>query len=186
MADSFQLTTGTLAAIGAWGLVLGTLFFVWLGLREERDFFLMMGLMCTLGGNLVFAGYLWDQDADGQGGSNATMVTLYLSLAAASVCGIVRQFNEYREKGWGVDSDDEEEDSEEEEKAAAAAKRGQGQAKQLPSGSNSSKRGGKEEVKALPAPPSSVDAEEAAEKEALRAVARAAIAAAKVEQKKSK
>jgi hypothetical protein len=180
MSDPLNLTTGQLANLGAYGLVLGTAFFVWLGLREERDFFLMMGLMCTLLGNLVFAGYLWDQDpaesgagASGGsilGGANETMVTLYLCLAVASVFGLKRQFDEYREKGWNIDSDDEDDSDGEDEKKKDTTR-------QQPQ----SKKGGK--AKALLNESSqaaaSESAEERAEKEALRQVARDAIRLAK-------
>jgi hypothetical protein len=103
--------------VAAWGLGLGTAFFSFFGIRTSKDFFLMMGLVaCTLG-DVAFAIFLWDQEAEG-GKNNDTMATLYLGLAALSVYGIYCQFQMYREEGCGLDDDDD--DDEEEEGDAAA------------------------------------------------------------------
>jgi len=126
------ITVGAVMQIGAWGLALGTLFFGTLGIRAERDFFLVMGCMCCAFGDLVFAYYLWEQPAsasdDGSGeevvgsvwgGGNDTMVTVYLVAAAYALYGLVRQLNEYRLNGFMDDEDEEGEEEEEEGQAAA-------------------------------------------------------------------
>jgi hypothetical protein len=107
--------------IGAWGLGLGTLFFSLFGIRAEKDFFLMIGLVACVTGDVLFAFFLWDQAEDGASNSNDTAATFYLMLALLATYGIYCQFNKYRDEGCGLDEDDDEE--EEAEAAAAAAAR---------------------------------------------------------------
>jgi hypothetical protein len=113
-----------LMQVAAWGLVLGTAFFAFFGIKTSKDFFLMMGLIACTMGNVVFALWLWEQAGEGTGkgtGSNDTMATAYLALAALSLYGIYCQFQMYREEGCGLDDDDDEEGEQEEEDAAPPA-----------------------------------------------------------------
>jgi len=152
------LTTAQFSNIAAWGLGVGTAFFSFFGLKDDRDFFLVMGLLCCLSGNLVFAFFLWDQNPTGSG-ANETLVTLYLVLAAASLYALYAQFSMFREKGCG---DDDREDSDAEEEAMGQEAPGLGAPR-----IGASKQ------------PLSLD--EQTERAALREVARKAIAVAKSE-----
>jgi hypothetical protein len=130
------ITVGAVMQLGAWGLALGTLFFGTLGIRADRDFFLVMGCMCCAFGDAVFAYYLWEQqpgagsgdegDGDGAvgsvwGGGNDTMVTVYLVGCAYAAYGLLCQLNEYRLHG--LHDDDEEAEAEAEAEAEGAAGR---------------------------------------------------------------
>lgn len=169
------LTNGQVTTIAAWGLVIGTAFFSFCALRDDRDFFLMMGLLCCTIGNIIFAFYLYEQNPTGGGGANETMVALYGMLAALSVYALGHQWNMYRLYGFNEDSDDEDSDSDDETGPAPAGK---------PAGPTRTPG-------ALPAPAAAagkakkdkeketLSAEEQQERAALRPWARAAIAAAK-------
>jgi hypothetical protein len=152
------LTTAQFSNIAAWGLGVGTAFFSFFGLKDDRDFFLVMGLLCCLSGNLVFAFFLWDQNPTGSG-ANETLVTLYLVLAAASLYALYAQFSMFREKGCG---DDDSEDSDTEEEAMG----------QDPPGHAAPR---------ISAPKQPLSVDEQAEREALREIARKVIAVAKSE-----
>lgn len=166
------LTNAQVSTIAAWGLVIGTAFFAFCGLRDDRDFFLMMGLLCCTIGNTIFAFYLYEQNPSGGGGANETMVALYGMLAALSVYTLGHQWNMYRLYGFAEDSDDEDSDSDEEEAPVAgkstAPARTPG-ALPAPGGSGGSSKSRKDEP----------SAEEQQERAALRPWARAAIAAVK-------
>lgn len=107
--------------IGAWGLGLGTAFFSLFGIRAGKDIFLMIGLVACVVGDVMFAFFLWDQDADGMGGSNDTAATFFLMLALLSMYAIYCQFEQYREEGCGDDDEDEDEEEELAARQAAAA-----------------------------------------------------------------
>lgn len=97
--------------VAAWGLAIGTIFFSFFGIKTNKDFFLMMGLIACVLGNIAFAAFLWEQETD-TGRSNDTMATAYIGLAILSLYGIYCQFEMYREEGCGLDDDEEEEEEE--------------------------------------------------------------------------
>jgi len=98
--------------VAAWGLALGTIFFSFFGIKTNKDFFLMMGLIACVLGNIAFAAFLWEQETD-TGRNNDTMATAYIGLAILSLYGIYCQFEMYREEGCGLDDDEDEEDNDE-------------------------------------------------------------------------
>lgn len=124
---AISLTTGTASSAAAWGLGIGTAFYTYASLWDERDFFLVMGNIACLSGNVAFAIFLWNQDETGEGGANETLVTLYLVLAAASCYALLYQLNLYRLRGLfdedGADEGGEAEDDGGARPAQAAPKR---------------------------------------------------------------
>lgn len=77
----------------AYGLVGGTLFFSSVGIFTERDFFLLLGLIATAFGDVVFAAHLWDNSPV----KNDEHATFFCCLAALSGFGIYAQFDKFRE-----------------------------------------------------------------------------------------
>lgn len=104
--DISRLSVGQLAQFGAWGLALGTLFFGCIGIRADKDFFLMLGLVCTFLGNLGFAFFLYDQD---EGTNNETMITIFVLFAIFSIYALTVQWWKFRTEGCDGDDDDEDE-----------------------------------------------------------------------------
>jgi hypothetical protein len=102
--DISRLSVGQLAQFGAWGLALGTLFFGCIGIRADKDFFLMLGLVCTFLGNLGFAFFLFDQD---EGTNNETMITIFVLFAIFSIYALTVQWWKFRTEGCDGDDDDE-------------------------------------------------------------------------------
>ena len=128
MADGMNL--GQLMQLSAWGLGLGTLFFAFFGQRVPRDFFLTIGLVACIGGDLAFVAFLMEndfsRDEEGPDGSgrrgkgNATMVSLFVGFALLALYGLSSQLWKYKEHGF-VDDDDEEDGADAEHEAAAAS-----------------------------------------------------------------
>jgi hypothetical protein len=130
MSDGMSL--GQLMQVSAWGLGLGTLFFSFFGHARPRDFFLTIGLVACVAGNLAFIAFLAENDdGGGLGGAreagkkgNDTMVTLFGGLALFALYGLSVQLWKYKRDGFLDDEDDDDDDAEEAEKkrrAAAAA-----------------------------------------------------------------
>jgi len=120
MADGMSL--GQLMQLSAWGLGLGTLFFSFFGQRVPRDFFLTIGLVACIGGDLAFVGFLLENDSreDGKKG-NATMISLFVGFALLALYGLASQLWKYKEHGFVDDDDEEEAEGTEVERQAAAA-----------------------------------------------------------------
>ena len=57
-----------------------------------QDFFLVLGLLCCVVGNVGFAWFLADQDED----VDSRLVTLYYVLALLSGFALLKQLNRYR------------------------------------------------------------------------------------------
>lgn len=177
------LTTGQMTNAAAWGLGIGTAFFSFAALRDDRDFFLCVGLVSCVIGNLVFGYYLFNQRA---GGANETMVTLYVVLALTAIYAFVHQLKMYKEKGF-ADSDDEDEDDEEEEEEATPAGKPAADAAQLAGGAARPALPSPEAVQAAAAKrqqraaaeDAKLTKEERADRDALRDVAAQAIARAR-------
>lgn len=121
-----NLSVGQLSQIGAWGLMLGNAFFGFLGLRAEKDFFLMLGLVCCVMGNVGFVMFLMDQEGEA---NNETFVTIYILLTIFALYAMYAQWSRWREEGCAEEDDEEEEEPAEDEAAAqqrmAAAARAQ-------------------------------------------------------------
>jgi len=116
---SGDLSMGALMQISAWGLGLGTCFFSLFGIRVARDFFLAMGLVACVLGDLAFAAFLTENEGDGR--SNATMVTLFCCFAALAFYALLCQLYKYKEEGCMDDEEDDEEEAPAPEPAAAPA-----------------------------------------------------------------
>jgi hypothetical protein len=129
MADGMNL--GQLMQLSAWGLGLGTLFFAFFGQRVPRDFFLTIGLVACIGGDLAFVAFLMENDfsrdeeaPDGSGRrskGNATMVSLFVGFALLALYGLSSQLWKYKEHGFVDDDDDDEDGADAEHRAAAAS-----------------------------------------------------------------
>ena len=113
------LTVGQVMQCGAWGIAIGSLFFGALGVRAERDFFLVLGLVVCVFSNFGFAVFLADQKVSGDDEddtsifpvkSNETAVTVYILLGCLCIYALYCQLSLYREHGCGDDEDAEEED----------------------------------------------------------------------------
>jgi len=130
MADGMSM--GQLMQASTWGLGFGTLFFSFFGHNRPRDFFLAIGLVACIGGNLAMIAFLAENDDGGglgaprEGGrkGNDTMVTLFACLALFALYGLCVQLWKYKEGGF-LDDEDEADDAadaeEEEQKRRAAA-----------------------------------------------------------------
>lgn len=118
-----NLSVGQLSQIGAWGLMLGNAFFGFLGLRAEKDFFLMLGLVCCVMGNVGFVMFLMDQEGEA---NNETFVTIYILLTIFALYAMYAQWSRWREEGCAEEDDEEEEPAEDEaaaqQRMAAAAR----------------------------------------------------------------
>ena len=121
------MSLGQLMQVAAWGLGLGTLFFAFFGQARPRDFFLAIGLVACIFGDLAFVAFLSENDggigaprADGKRG-NDTMVTLFVGLALFALYGLGSQLWKYKEQGFLDEEDDEEDAQDVEERRAAAA-----------------------------------------------------------------
>ena len=77
---------------GAWGLGLGTAFFAFFGIKAERDFFLVIGLICCAVGNVTLAWFLAEQE----GKHNETFIALYALLTLLSLYALYCQLDQYR------------------------------------------------------------------------------------------
>jgi hypothetical protein len=104
-----DLTISTVMNLAAYGLGLGTVFFSFFGIRADRDFFLMMGLVACTVGDTLFAFYLWEQGDEEAGRNNDTMATVFIMLGLLAVYAIYCQFESFRENGCS-DEEDEEDD----------------------------------------------------------------------------
>ena len=118
------MSINQLMQVSAWGLGLGTLFFAFFGQNRPRDFFLTIGLVACIAGDLAFVAFLAENEggegaprADGRRG-NETMTTLFVGFALFALYGLASQLWKYKEDGF---LDDDEDDDEEVEKQRAAA-----------------------------------------------------------------
>jgi hypothetical protein len=107
-------TVAQAMSIAAVLLTAGTLFFSALALFAERDFFLMLGLVACVAGNVAFAFYLWEQGVEGE--FTDALVANFGCMVLLSLYAICAQFEQWREHG--LDAALEEGDAEEEEGAA--------------------------------------------------------------------
>lgn len=105
-----DFTVGQIMNVAAYGLGLGTLFFSFFGIRAERDFFLMMGLVACVVGDTLFAFYLWDQGDENEGRNNDTLATLYVLLTFLAIYAVYCQFESFRENGCMDEEEDEEDE----------------------------------------------------------------------------
>ena len=105
-----DFTVGSIMNVAAYGLGIGTLFFSFFGIRAERDFFLMMGLVACIVGDTIFAFYLFDQGDEEEGRNNDTLGTLYVMFTLLAVYATYCQFEQFREPGCMADDEDDDEE----------------------------------------------------------------------------
>ena len=91
----FELTSGQAVNLAVWGLSIGTLFFSFLGLRAEKDFFLVLGTMCCALGDFVFAYFLHDQ----QGLNNETFIAGFVAMGCVAVYAMGTQREPHPRRG---------------------------------------------------------------------------------------
>ena len=118
--SSDSISVGSLMQLAAWGLGIGTSFFAIFGARVERDFFLTMGLIACILGDLAFAAFL-SENASPDGKGNATMITLFLVLALLALYGLGSQLFKYKEGGCIDDEDDDDDEAQPGASGAAGA-----------------------------------------------------------------
>eukprot|EP01138_Halocafeteria_seosinensis_P009033 gb/GECG01009232.1/.p1 GENE.gb/GECG01009232.1/~~gb/GECG01009232.1/.p1 ORF type:complete len:169 (+),score=24.78 gb/GECG01009232.1/:1-507(+) len=100
-------TRGELVNKLALGLIAGTVILVWLAITQKRDFFLLVGTLGCVFGNLMFVAVL-RQDA-----LNQYWIVLFILLALVSLYGLIAQFSKFRRDGFVTDSEEEEGDEDE-------------------------------------------------------------------------
>lgn len=88
----------------AMGIGIGTFLFAWLGIWLQRDWFLMMGLLACILGNVAFTTYLWEQGVPGE--RNDTVVALFCCLTMLTLYAVYCQCVEWYEEGPVVDESD--------------------------------------------------------------------------------
>ena len=123
MADGMAMSVGQLMQVSAWGLGLGTLFFSAFGYNAGKDFFLTMGCVACVLGDLAFCAFLAEnvvEQADGTTKANETFIAAFLALALVAFYGLLCQLSKYKEEGFGIDDDDDDEPPAADAAAAAA------------------------------------------------------------------
>jgi hypothetical protein len=88
----------------AMGIGIGTFLFAWLGIWLQRDWFLMMGLLACILGNVAFTTYLWEQGVPGE--RNDTVVALFCCLTMLTLYAVYCQCVEWFEEGPMVDENE--------------------------------------------------------------------------------
>jgi hypothetical protein len=137
------MSAAGLLSAAAWGLSLSTLAFGSLGIHAEKDFFIMMGLISVLLGDVVFAFYMQDQGSQ-LGTDPSVIVTIFGCLALFALYAIGCQFTLWREEGCPRASEaeleeerlQEEEEERQQQAAAAAARKASSRAKAVPDSSS--------------------------------------------------
>jgi hypothetical protein len=112
------LTVAGAMSMAAVLLTAGTLFFSSLALYAERDFWLMLGLVACVAGNVSFAFYLWEQGVEGE--YTDALVANFGCMVLLSLYAMWVQFEQWREFGLG-EPEDEEVDGEEEGRVGGGA-----------------------------------------------------------------
>ena len=100
--DISTMNMGQIANLGAWGLGLGSLFFGFVGIRADKDFFLMLGLICCIFGDIGFTFFLMDQEGET---NNETMITIFVLLTLMCFYAGWVQWWKFRTEGCGDDED---------------------------------------------------------------------------------
>ena len=96
--------------VAAVGIALGTFMFTWAGIYLERDWFLMMGLVACILGNLAFMAYLVDQGVPGE--RNDSTIALFACFTVAAFYGVYAQCCEWYEEGYVEEEGEAESESE--------------------------------------------------------------------------
>ena len=104
-----DLSIGTLMQLSAWGLGIGTFFFAFAGIRFGKDFYLTMGLVACILGDLAFAAFLSENNDEGSR-KNDTFVAAFIALAFLSIYALFVQLWKFKEEGFGFEEDEEEDE----------------------------------------------------------------------------
>jgi len=104
-----DLSVGTLMQLSAWGLGIGTFFFAFAGIRFGKDFYLTMGLVACILGDLAFAAFLSENNDEGSR-KNDTFVAAFVALAFLSIYALFAQLYKFKEEGFGFEEDEEEDE----------------------------------------------------------------------------
>ena len=83
--------------VASLGIGFGSFVFTWAGIYLDRDWFLMMGLVACILGNIAFIMYLTDQGVPGE--RNDTFIAIFSCFAAMSMYGVYSQCCEWYEEG---------------------------------------------------------------------------------------